>query len=303
MDRLYERKLGTFTVVNTVSGSASQVTTVKVSCVWGPAPGGGGSGTPPPDLPGLAEGDATLNPGSHVTWTFDKTVQCVGGAINWSAEVDKADGTLDTSVTSITVSAVNLTPSSAAWTVNPGADGNPRSGTVTSSDPSTGNLKATYTGGTDTSTTTLTFVKVEYDKDPVKVGIGANRTSEKDAAHRLTATITPKSGAGSVTFDTSNAARATVAEVSRTDVGDTKQVILKVTGVTETPAAAPGGDTDVRGLLNGSSCKPTKVVVIIPKAIHAPHPQFNGNVAGQALALDETTSPAANVGAGLAMRD
>ncbi|MFA7160397.1 MAG: hypothetical protein WC299_13945 [Kiritimatiellia bacterium] len=42
----------------------------------------------------------------------------------------------------------------------------------------------------------------------------------------------------------------------------------------------------------------TAGVVLKPAAIHSPHPQFNGNVAGQNRALDSTTSPSAMVGAG-----
>jgi len=42
----------------------------------------------------------------------------------------------------------------------------------------------------------------------------------------------------------------------------------------------------------------TAGIVLKPAAIHSPHPQFNGNVAGQNSALDSTTSPRAMVGAG-----
>lgn len=114
---------------------------------------------------------------------------------------------------------------------------------------------------------------ITFDKNPVKFGIGASRTSETPVypavtpatfPHRLTATITPKDMAAEITFDSSNVARATVAEVSRKEVGNTVEVILKVTGVTETPAGSPNGDTDIRAKKDGEICATTKVVVIKP---------------------------------------
>ena len=135
-------------------------------------------------------------------------------------------------------------------------------------------LRNTYGSVNIDDTIKLTVVKVEFNKDPVKVGIGANRTSETPAypattpatyPHRLIATITPKDAAGSVTFDSSSVARATVSEVSRTDVGNSKQVILTVTGVAETPAGSPGGDADIRARVGVWVCKTTKAIVIKPK--------------------------------------
>jgi len=157
-----------------------------------------------------------------------------------------------------------------------------------------------------TGTTGVVYPQLtaEFNKDPVKVGIGTNRTSETPAypattpetyPHRLMATITPKDSAADVTFDSSNVARIAVAEVSRTDVGDTTQVVLQVTGVSMTPPASPGGDADIRALLKGSPCKTTKATVLVPAAIHSPHPTFVGIVAGQNKVLDSTTSPGGNV--------
>ena len=136
-------------------------------------------------------------------------------------------------------------------------------------------------------------VKVDFNKDPVKIGIGENRSSETAAypettpatyPYRLMATITPKDASGTVIFDSSNAARATVVEVSRTDVGNTEQVILNATGVSETPVGSPGGDTDIRAVLNGTVCQSTKVVVIVPKT------QIHGPFAGKTIMNESSVS-------------
>jgi len=75
-------------------------------------------------------------------------------------------------------------------------------------------------------------------------------------------------------------------------------VVLQVTGVGMTPPESPGGDADIRAKLNAIPCKATKAIVLVPTAIHSPHPTFNGSVVGQNRALDLTTSPSANVVAG-----
>jgi hypothetical protein len=55
-----------------------------------------------------------------------------------------------------------------------------------------------------------------------------------------------------------------ISEVSRTTVGDTVQVILKVVGLTETPVASPAGDAEIQAVRGSDVCATTKVVVIIP---------------------------------------
>lgn len=109
-----------------------------------------------------------------------------------------------------------------------------------------------------------TVLKVEFNKDPVKAGICLDASSH-DLKGTVTATITPKAIADQVTFESSNPSRATVAEDSRVDAGDSKVVTLKVTGVSETPDTAPG-DTDLRALVNGSVCGSTRISVVVPKA-------------------------------------
>lgn len=143
---------------------------------------------------------------------------------------------------------------------------------------------------------------IQFNRNPVKVGIGANRTSETPVyptttpasyPYRLAARIKPISLAGAITFDSSNPSRATVTEVSRVTGDDYVVVILKVTGVAMTPVSSPNGDAEIRAKNNGQVVKTTKVIVLKPVSIHSPHPEFNGTVTGQNRVLDSTTSPAA----------
>ncbi|MDD4340867.1 MAG: hypothetical protein PHO14_01375 [Kiritimatiellae bacterium] len=145
-------------------------------------------------------------------------------------------------------------------------------------------------------------MSIQFNKNPVKVGIGGNRTSETAAypattpasyPHRLAAKIKPISLAAAITFDSSNPSRATVSEVSRTTTDDSVVVILKVTGGSMTPVASPDGDVEIRAKHNGQVVKTTKALVLKPIAIHSPHPEYNGTVTGQNRVLDSTTSPPA----------
>lgn len=151
---------------------------------------------------------------------------------------------------------------------------------------------------------------VSFNKNPVKVGMNGTRSSETSAypaatpatyPHRLIATITPSSIAGSVTFDSSNSGRATVTEVSRTTSGNSVDVVLKVVGVAMTPVSSPNGDAEIRAKLNGNVIKTTKVLVLKPSSIRSPHPEFNGSVQGQNRVGDSSTSPAYLIPAGYVM--
>ncbi|MCH8476218.1 MAG: hypothetical protein LAT55_13435, partial [Opitutales bacterium] len=119
------------------------------------------------------------------------------------------------------------------------------------------------------------LVEVEFDKDPVIVGLGENRTSETEAfpatdpptyPHRLIATIVPKDAEDMVTFESSDETRITVSEEedSRSEEGNTTEVIVKVEGISMTPEDSPDGDADVRALIDNAEVATTKAVVIKP---------------------------------------
>ena len=110
----------------------------------------------------------------------------------------------------------------------------------------------------------VTVFKVDFDKDPVKAGICLDGENH-DVRGTVTATITPKEVADQVTFESSNPNRATVAEESRADQGNSKVVTLKVTGVSATPDTEPNGDTDLRAIVDGQVCGSTKILVVIPE--------------------------------------
>jgi len=145
-----------------------------------------------------------------------------------------------------------------------------------------------------------TVAKVEFNMNPVVIGVGENRTSETPAypetnpathPYRVMATITPKDVAGSVTFGTDIPERATVSEVSRSDAGGSQNVILKASGASMTPASAPGGDARIIARFGSVEIASAQVIVIIPAAIHRPCPQYEGVVEGINLVTDSTTSP------------
>jgi hypothetical protein len=69
-------------------------------------------------------------------------------------------------------------------------------------------------------------------------------------------------------------------------------VILEVEGVTQTPAQSPDGDTEVRALYKGRTLETEKVLVVVPAAIHSPHPEFIGTATIASEALDAHTSMA-----------
>jgi hypothetical protein len=119
----------------------------------------------------------------------------------------------------------------------------------------------------------MDLVAIGFDKDPVEVGIGEDRGSHTPAypptipatyPHSLIATVTPKGAADEVTFDSSNAGRFTVDELARYDEDDDMHVILVVTGVSETPALFPDGDTTVRAKTGATVSAECKGIVIKP---------------------------------------
>jgi len=144
-------------------------------------------------------------------------------------------------------------------------------------------------------------IGISFNKDPVTVGIGANRTSETPAypatdpvtyPHRLTAIVKPIAGKGHVSFDTTNAYRATVQTGAFEDdeQANTSTTILTVTGAT--PSNSQYGDADVRGKVDNTVGKTIKVIVIKPDAIATPHPTAESDVTPVNVCLNSGTSPA-----------
>lgn len=146
-------------------------------------------------------------------------------------------------------------------------------------------------------------VGISFNRDPVTVGIGPNRTSQTPAypatdpvtyPHCLKATVKPIAGKGHVSFDTTSAERATVQTGAFADdeQSNTSTTILTVTGVNATPSDSQNGDADVRGKVGNTVGKTIKVVVIKPDAVAAPHPTADSDVTPVNVCLNTGTSPA-----------
>lgn len=184
---------GTYTVTNTGTDTAN--TTVKVKCVWKASDGGGGGGggsgggggAGQAVINGLATGIANLT-GSHVRWTFSPTSTCANasGKIDWTATlVDDRGQPIDPSQTFSSISAVNLDPGAAVWTIHFNDETKKDVGTVSSMTSSTGHLKAQWPEDEDTATQVLTFFKLRL-KEISFVGNGRNIMKRaSDISHLL----------------------------------------------------------------------------------------------------------------------
>ncbi|HET6844885.1 MAG TPA: hypothetical protein VFK06_24860 [Candidatus Angelobacter sp.] len=104
--------------------------------------------------------------------------------------------------------------------------------------------------------------QITYDKTIVKAGISR---IGKDVHGIIKATITPKSSAVNVKFNSTNTARATVAEESRVDNANSTIVTLRINGITQTPNDKPQGDAQIQPSFAGGTTKQTvPILVIIP---------------------------------------
>ena len=147
----------TCTIANLGAGADTVKATVK--CLWTPT--GTGSGAGPPDIMGLADGTATRS-GNNVSWYFTPIVQRADGtsAINWYVEVNDAAGNPDPSASIISVSA--CPPADTIWVVTPPlatpGTGPQLAGSASSSTPSTGFLKVTFSDPIESPNTSSTML-------------------------------------------------------------------------------------------------------------------------------------------------
>ena len=104
--------------------------------------------------------------------------------------------------------------------------------------------------------------QVTFDKKVVKAGISL---INKDVRGTVKATVSPKSAASQITFNSTNKARATVSEESRIDGTDSTTITLRITGVAATPVDKPTGDARIQALFAGNKiAERIPVLVVIP---------------------------------------
>jgi len=139
------------------------------------------------------------------------------------------------------------------------------------------------------SSTGSSSVNVSFDPSPVKTGytIPFDSSTLKKV---VTATCTPASDAGAITFDVGGEVRVSVNIVSSDTSSGQIVLNVKATG-TPTPANSPNGDTTIFAYYKGNTVGQVQAIVVIPASVGTPHPQPNGPVIGKNLALNEKTSP------------
>jgi len=69
--------------------------------------------------------------------------------------------------------------------------------------------------------------------------------------------------------------------------------VFEVMGISSTPATMPDGDTELQAVVDGIVVASARIVVVVPKSIAEPFPEYDGNVVPTKRALDLRTKPVA----------
>jgi len=175
----------------------------------------------------------------------------------------------------------------------------------TLADPPAGNYQASITPtvprtyfvearcGTSSRTFKIYCVRVTFSPNPVRTGFNIP-WEQLPILTRVTATVEPAFAMPDVSFDVGGTGTAGQTRVTIKDfiapVGNT--YLFNLRAYSATPHQIPGGDTTIRALVKGQVCDEVPVIVVIPRTIHEPFPQADGNVEPENLVLDRDSSPA-----------
>ncbi len=149
----------------------------------------------------------------------------------------------------------------------------------------------TWYGSGNAGPDKLTSAVVTFSPNPVVTG--ADKTTPGAIFTAVTATVSPKDLASSVSvsnFVNSGAGRVEVENSSPNN--STGVISFDVFGTAGTSASMPNGDVQMQAKDGSTLLGTAEVTVVIPAAIGTPHPTFNGAVASKNAALNASTVPA-----------
>ncbi len=133
-------------------------------------------------------------------------------------------------------------------------------------------------------------IEASFNPNPAITGYTlplANSTIKSDT---ITFYVSPKALANTVVLSVAGQNRVTIHDIKRNAAEGTIKFTLK--GTSATPTSAPKGDTFVLAKNGEKELARDTAIVVIPKAIAKPHPEFDGAVTGFNQAGDASTSPA-----------